>query len=153
MTGSVDNKPAAVFPIVPAMLTLWLACVAVAVVVTGVAYATGHAEHARLSAIAALVCGGAGLMGMLPVWAMSRHSLHGAAYGFLVGILFRMLAAGGVVLAAQWWWKWDNATALALWVVGWYLLVLVIEVKLVAGYVMQLGKRPGTLAHGKVVEV
>lgn len=145
-----DHQPnaTAVFPVRRATATLALAVV----IVAGGIYLTltllDAPTHARLNLIAAAVCGGAGLVGLLPVWALSRTHQHGAAYGFMIGILLRMVVAGGAVGLAQWGLKLPDAQALSLWIAGWYLIVLAVEVKLVSSHVLATygpapGARPG----------
>ena len=78
-----------VFPVLRATLVL-------ALVVSGVAAAAyyalaslGQPDHARYNVIAAAICGGAGLIGLMPVWLLSRRHPHGAAQGFRRRILRR----------------------------------------------------------------
>ena len=140
-----------VFPIVRSATTLGLVTLSALCFSAGVLTMLGLDRHARLDAMAALVCGGAGLIGLLPVWLLSRSMAHGAAQGFLIGVLLRMVVAGGVVVAAQWWWKLPDATALSLWIGGWYILVLMIEVKLVSNHVLRR-PRPDRQPDSPVVE-
>lgn len=124
------------FPIVRAVAVLGGVVLLVAAGVYLILSGLGRPVHAEQNLIAAAVCGGAGLVGLLPVWALSRNSSHGAAMGFMAGIVLRLFVAGGVVLGAQFQ-GYEHAQILSLWVAGWYLMVLMIEVKLVAGFALK----------------
>jgi len=135
MTGD-PCKPLIVFPIQRAVPVLALFVAAVAFAVYFGLNALAQPAHARLNLIAALICGGAGVVGLLPVWVLSKQQPHGAAYGFMAGILFRMFVAGGAVVLAQWVLKLPDARPLSMWIAGWYLIVLVMEVRLVSAHVL-----------------
>ena len=91
-------------------------------------------EAGRLNLIGAATCGGAGLLGLVPVWLLSRRAgMQGAAMGFLLGMLIRMGLGAAVVLTAAAWGD-PQARVLGFWVVGWYLLVLTTEVILLSSY-------------------
>lgn len=124
-----------VFPVVRAAAVI----AGVTLVVAGLGYAglrlAGQPLHADLNLLAAAICGGTGLIALLPVWLGSKQSSHGAAFGFMAGILIRMAVAGGVVMVLTWATDWPHAVDLSYWVAGWYLLILMVEVKLISSFV------------------
>ena len=127
-----------VFPVARAAAVL----TGVTLVVVGLTYAglriAGQPLHANLNLLAAAICGGTGLVALLPVWLGSKQSSHGAATGFMAGILVRMMLAGGIVMGLMWGTDWPHAQSLSMWVAGWYLLVLLVEVKLISSFVTQV---------------
>ena len=158
MTPAPDDNPthdapqsgaaltaADVFPVVRAAAVIAV----VTLVVAGLAYAglriAGQPLHADLNLLAAAICGGTGLIALLPVWLGSKQSSHGAAFGFMAGILIRMAVAGGVVMVLTWATDWPHAVDLSYWVAGWYLLVLLVEVKLISSFVVVVA--PGAPRH------
>jgi len=149
MTQPTDSP--LVFPIVKASLTLAsVVLVAVAVVFGVLSYALGLTEQAGLSLLGAAISLAIGLTGLMPVWLMSRSSAHGSAYGFMVSILVRVVV-GGLAIA---WFRFGggasggNGEATLMWVAGWYMLVLGVEVKLISSHVLaatqSLGPVPET---------
>ena len=135
-------QPLNPFPILRASTTLLLWCVGALVVVGGGLWVSGRVEQAMWCAVAAAVCGGAGLIGFVPIWALSRAMPHGAAQGFLFSILFRLLTAGGALFVLPRWLNLPDSAWLSVWIGAWYLLVLIIEVRLVAAHVMRPAPRP-----------
>ncbi len=118
------------------------ASLAVACLVYAGCLLAGHPDHGGWNLIAAAICAGAGVLGLLPTWLMSRNPaqpggvVQGAAMGFLAGMLFRMAVAGGVVVVLQFVIRHPDARPLSMWIAGWYLIVLAVEVKLVSSYVL-----------------
>lgn len=131
-----------VFPVARAAAVL----AGATLVVAGLAYAglrlAGQPLHADLNLMAAALCGGTALIALLPVWLGSKQSSHGAAAGFMGGILIRMALAGGAVMFAQWATDWPHAVFFSYWVAGWYLLTLLIEVKLISSFVTRVAPGP-----------
>lgn len=102
----------------------------------------GWEGHVAGNLIGAVTCGGGGLLGLLPVWSMSRRDRHGAAWGFMAGILLRMIACGAVIMGLQWG-GYAHAGVATFYVGGWYLLVLTAEVKLVSSFLLAHAGPPG----------
>jgi hypothetical protein len=128
------------FPIVKASLTLVVAVLGVAGCVywllTGVLGFEAQGQPSIVGAFVSLIIG---LSGFVPVWLMSRKSVHGSAYGFMVSILVRCV----VGFAAVAWLRWGSGESGAMdsqstlmWVAGWYMLVLGVEVKLISTHVL-----------------
>lgn len=141
MTHSTESP--LVFPIVKASLTLTAVLLASAGAVFGLLVGVfGMDAQARLSLIGAFVSLGIGLSGFVPVWLMSRRSSYGSAYGFLVSILVRSLVGLGAVAWLRWGGVPGGAGAL-MWVAGWYMLVLGVEVKLISSHVLAATKVSG----------
>ena len=109
------------------MLSLWL----------------GWNEQAGLSSAAAAVSLAIGLIGFVPVWLMSRRNSSGSAYGFVVSVAVRCLVGFAVVLWLSFGSSLPNAEDAVLWIAGWYLLVLGIEVKLVSSHVLSATRSVG----------
>ncbi len=141
MTYPTDSP--LVFPIVKASLTLCAVLLASMAVVFGLLSGVfGMSEQAGLSLIGASVSLVIGLSGFVPVWLMSRKSAYGSAYGFLVSILVRCV----VGFAAVAWLRWGGVPggeAALMWVAGWYMLVLGVEVKLISSHVLAATKVSG----------
>ncbi len=141
MTKPTDSP--LVFPIVKASLTLTAVVLASAVVVFGLLVGVfGMDEQGGRSLIGALVSLAIGLSGFVPVWLMSRGSSYGSAYGFLVSILVRGLVGVGAVAWLRWGGVPGGAGAL-MWVAGWYMVVLGVEVKLISSHVLAATKVSG----------
>ena len=135
MNHPTDNP--LVFPIVKASLTLIVVVLAVAACVYGLLDGVFHLEsQARPSMVGAFISLVVGLSGFVPVWLMSQKSAHGGAYGFMVSILVRCV----VGFAAVAWLRWGAGSADAqttlMWVAGWYMLVLAVEVKMISSHVL-----------------
>ncbi len=141
MTQPTDSP--LVFPIVKASLTLTAVLLVSAGGVFGLLSGVfGMKEQAGLSLIGAMVSLGIGLSGFVPVWLMSRGSAYGSAYGFLVSILVRGLVGAGAVA----WLRWGGlpgGEAALMWVAGWYMVVLGVEVKLISSHVLAATKVSG----------
>jgi len=141
MTQPTDSP--LVFPIVKASLTLTAVLLVSAGVVFGLLMGIlGMPKQAGLSLIGALVSLSIGLSGFLPVWLMSRRSSYGSAYGFLVSILVRCVVGAAAVA----WLRWGGVPgtqAAVMWVAGWYMLVLGVEVKLISSHVLVATKVSG----------
>lgn len=131
-----------VFPVARSVVVLG----ASTLVLAGLIYAgftlAGQPLQANLNLMAAALCGGTGLVALLPVWLGSKQSSHGAAAGFMAGILIRMALAGGAVMYAQWATNWPHTQWFSYWVAGWYLAVLIIEVKLISSFVTAIAPGP-----------
>lgn len=96
----------------------------------------GWDEQAGLSFAAAAVSMMIGLVGFIPVWLMSRRSSFGSAYGFMVSIVVRCVVGMVVVFWLSYGSSMPNAEDAVMWVAGWYLLVLGVEVKLVSTHIL-----------------
>ncbi len=136
MTPDPTQSPL-VFPIVKASLMLATVLLVVTAALYGIlAGLLGWHEQAGLSLIGAATSLLIGLSGFVPVWLMSRKSAHGGAHGFMVSILLRIV----VGIAAVSWLRWGSGLANAedalVWVAGWYMLVLAVEVKLISTHVL-----------------
>ena len=130
------DKPL-VFPIVKASLTLTGVVAAASLVVygllIGVLKIEAQAQPSLLGAVVSLVIG---LSGFVPVWLMSRNSMHGSAYGFMVSIPVRIVVGFAAVAWLRWGAGIGDAQTLLMWVAGWYMLVLAVEVKLISTHVL-----------------
>ncbi len=129
------------FPIVKASLTLIVVVMASAAAAYGLLIGLfGFESHGRPCIIGALISLIIGFSGFMPVWLMSRRSAHGSAYGFMISILVRCV----VGIAAVAWLRWGSGMADAqttlMWVAGWYMLVLAVEVKLISTHVLAVTK-------------
>lgn len=126
-----------VFPIVKASLTLIVVVLGSAACVYGLLSGVFHFEsQAQPSLVGAFVSLLIGLSGFVPVWLMSRKTAYGSAYGFLVSILVRCVVGFGAVAWLRWGADYENTQTLLMWVAGWYMLVLGVEVKLVSSHVL-----------------
>ncbi len=144
MTQPTDSP--LVFPIVKASMTLIaVVLVSASAVFGGLAYGLGLTEQAGLSLQGAVVSLAIGLSGFVPVWLMSRNSAQGGAYGFMVSILVRVVV-GGLAVA---WFRFGGGAegghgeATLMWIAGWYMLVLGVEVKLISSHVLAATQMSG----------
>jgi hypothetical protein len=141
MTQPTDSP--LVFPIVKACMTLLaVVLVSAAVVFVVLLKVFDMPGQAGLSLTGAMVSLGIGLSGFVPVWLMSRGSSYGSAYGFLVSILVRGVMGAGAVAWLRWGGVPGGEGAL-MWVAGWYMLVLGVEVKLISSHVLAATKVSG----------
>jgi hypothetical protein len=124
-----------VFPFVRNAAILAGISLALAGVSSGTMILLDHPIFATLNALAAGLCTVTALLALIPVAALSRAHPHGAAQGFMIGILVRMLTTASVVLVLIWQ-NWEHARAFSYFVAGWYMVVLIIEVKLVSSHAL-----------------
>ncbi len=135
MTETADNP--LVFPIVKASLTLAVVVGAAALLMFGLLNGVFHFENQiQPNLIGAGVSLLIGLSGFVPVWLMSRKSAYGSAYGFMVSILVRGIVGLSAVAWLQYGNGSENAQAAIMWIAGWYMLVLAVEVKLISTHVL-----------------
>lgn len=115
----------------------------------------GWANHVDYAMNAGVVTGAAAIVGLLPVWWFSRKSLQGAAMGFMAGMLLRMAVCGiAIVVGGRM--EGVSSQAWSLWVAGWYMYVLTVEVSLVGRYLARSkcpAKRPGNGGVGSDVNI
>lgn len=135
MNHLTDNP--LVFPIVKASLTLIVVVLAVAACVYGLLNSVLSFEtQARPSMVGAFVSLVIGLSGFVPVWLMSRKTAYGSAYGFLISILVRCVVGFVAVAWLRWGAGAGDAQTTLMWVAGWYMLVLGVEVKMISSHVL-----------------
>ncbi|MHC4996041.1 MAG: hypothetical protein ACYTGQ_13425 [Planctomycetota bacterium] len=135
MAEQPDNP--LVFPIVKASLTLIVVVLASALGVYWLLInVLGFESQARPSVVGASVSVLIGLSGFVPVWLMSRKSAHGSAYGFMVSILVRCVVGFAAVAWLRWGMGGPDAEATLMWVAGYYMLVLGLEVTLISRHVL-----------------
>ncbi len=99
-------------------------------------YGIGQPAQARLCVMGGAVSLLIGLTGLMPVWLMSGRHAHGSAYGFLISILVRCVVGFLAVAWLRWGSGLADAETLLMWVAGWYMLVLAVEVKVVSSHVL-----------------
>ncbi|MEM7625159.1 MAG: hypothetical protein AAF333_05975 [Planctomycetota bacterium] len=95
----------------------------------------GQPVHAQVNLIAAAICGVSAALALLPVWVLSKHHRHGAAQGFMAGIMLRILLCAAAVLGLQWV-GYPHDRLLIYYAAAWYLVTLVVEVKLVSSFLL-----------------
>jgi hypothetical protein len=105
----------------------------------------GWNEQADLSAASAALSLVIGLVGFIPVWLMSRRSSFGSAYGFMVSIMVRCFAGFAAVLWLSYGSSIPNSQDAVMWISGWYLLVLGVEVKLVSSHILAATRSVGPM--------
>jgi len=135
MNDTADNPLA--FPIIKGSLTLTVIVLVAALCVYGLLSGVFNLNsQAQPSLVGAFISLFIGLSGFVPVWLMSRKNAHGSAYGFMVSILVRCLVGFAAVAWMRWGMAGDHSQATIMWVAGWYLLVLAVEVKLISTHVL-----------------
>lgn len=95
----------------------------------------GQPVFAQVNLIAAAICGVGGVIGLLPVWFLSKQHRHGAAQGFMAGMLLRVLICAAAYFALQWG-GYAHAGVLLYFLAGWYLATLLVEVKLISSFLL-----------------
>ncbi len=127
------TKPIAEFPLTRAASALALVGLIAATVAAAVVSLIGAEMQLAPAMSTAAVCLIAALAALWPVCWRAPIAPEGAAQGFLIGMVFRMIVCLGAVigLAAL---TDLSVVALALWMLVWYLLLLVVEVGLLVGY-------------------
>lgn len=127
------SQPTADFPLMRAASALAsVGVVAVAIAVAVIALVGAFAQIIPALSTAA-VCIIASLVAQLPVYWRAPAAPEGAAQGFLIGMVLRMVVCLGAVIALAAATKLP-LTPLALWMLMWYLLLLVVEVTLLVRY-------------------
>ncbi|MBB6430416.1 hypothetical protein [Algisphaera agarilytica] len=101
----------------------------------------GQADHAQVNLIAAAICGVGCIVGLVPVWFLSKQHRHGAAQGFMAGMLLRVALCVTAYFALQWS-GYPHAKLLVYYMAGWYLLTLMVEVKLVSSFLLEHAVAP-----------
>ena len=130
-----DQRDWPPFPFVRSALILTAAVAVLAGVAIGALSAIDRPLMAQHCGIAAGVCLVTGLVGLFPVAWLSRQHPHGSAQGFLISILVRMLLTGAVVMVLIFN-RVPGAFPLSLWIGGWYMVVLAVEVRLVSSHAL-----------------
>lgn len=131
-----------VFPIVSgAVILISATAVVAAMVALGLGYGLGAWKQSELSTLGAAISLIGGLAGLFPVWFLSRQSLQAGAMGFMAGIVIRLVICGTAVLIARGMMESTrDARFFSIWVAGWYLALLAIEVKLLSSYLSKAGR-------------
>lgn len=138
--SAASEKPPA-FPILRASATLLAGTMLLAGTSTGLLWLLQQTALSQVNFIAAVVCGLSGVIGFLPVWLLSRQHRHGAAQGFLIGMLLRMVICAAAVFTLQWA-GYEHAKIAVFFFAGWYLLTLIFEVKLVSSFLLAHAVKP-----------
>ena len=127
------------FLLLPAAAALLLLTVVGALVTWFGLPAIGWPGQRGPATLAVVVCGGFGVLALLPVWALDRAMPLGAAYGFMIGILVRMAGCGAAVFIGQ-----ANGLprSFGYWTAGFYLLFLAVEMILIGRYIRHLKPAP-----------
>ncbi|MFA7237624.1 MAG: hypothetical protein WC058_12235 [Phycisphaeraceae bacterium] len=121
------------FPIRQSLTVLATVWAAFATLCLATVFLLGHDDAWPVVIVTGAVCGLSSAIALLPLRIMSGHSPEGAAQGALVGVMVRMfltLAGAAAVFALSPW----RLEAVAGWTVGWYLLLLSVEVTLIVRY-------------------
>ncbi|MDH3582822.1 MAG: hypothetical protein OER86_01250 [Phycisphaerae bacterium] len=122
-----------VFPLGRSLVAVVVMVAAYAALAASVCAALGHGEQIMIAIAAAGVCGIAGALALLPVWALSRVSEDGAVRGFMFGVGVRMLLTligFAILLLATGW----SRPAVGAWVGGGYLVMLASEVTVIRSF-------------------
>jgi len=127
------------FPLLPAAAALLILTAIGALSMWFGLPAVGWGAQQLSATLAVLVCGGFGVLALLPVWALDRAMPLGAAYGFMIGILIRLAGCGAAVFIGQ-----ANGLprSFGYWTAGLYLLFLAVELMLIGRYIRHLKPAP-----------
>ncbi len=133
MTPPSDDRPR--FKWITASGVLVLATCAASVILWFGLPAMGATSQQLDATVAVLTCGGFALLSLLPVIIMDRKTPAGAAYGFMIGMLVRLIGCGALALAGD---KLGMGERFVLWMAGAYLYVLMIELILISRHVKRI---------------
>ncbi len=125
------------FPLMNAAACLSLVMSSLAFGIWALLAKFGSPGQAEASLLAAVLCAVASVLSLLPVWWLSKQSLQAGAMGFFVGMMIRMILCGAAALMAGSWLAQREASQFSMWIAGWYLVTLVLDVWLVGKYVRQ----------------
>lgn len=120
--------------------------------VSGLLLLCGWPEQARLSATAAGICVAAAMLSLLPAGLMFRVSVAAGSMGFLVGTLLRLGACGAAVLIVPAYLRPGEQGPFSLWMAGWYLLALAMDVILIGRHLTRLASRTRSAAKAGPLE-
>lgn len=95
--------------------------------------AMGMQGQANWAVWAAAICGGFGLLGLVPVALLDQRMQGGAAFGFLAGMLVRMAGCGAAAIIGTT--RMGLPKSFGYWVAGMYLALLVVELVIVSRHV------------------
>lgn len=112
----------------------------------------GRPEQAKLSALAAAICGAAAAVSLLPAGFLFRVSVAAGAMGFFVGTLLRLGLCGAAVLLAPAYLEPGQRGPFSLWIAGWYLLALAMDVILIGRHLTRLTARTRAAAGAGPLE-
>ena len=129
----IDRQALAKFPVVSISVKLTMSVLIAAGVATVVLLLSGNSRFVVVTMITGGVCLFAAMSALLPVWLMSGSSPIGAAQGFIVGLLIRMIlclvAAFGLIVGTSF-----EMMPVCVSMVLWYLSLLSVEVFLISRY-------------------
>ena len=97
---------------------------------------SGHRDQVDAAWITAVVCLIAAVIAQMPVRWLSTQAPEGAAQGFLIGLIIRMLICAAAVLVLPFVSKVGQWSA-GLWTVAWYVMLLGLEVVLLGRYLLR----------------
>jgi len=147
--GKASDEPAKEFSLWRSALVMVLAVGLTMIIVNLALRQFGWAAQLDYSNYSALISGGAAIVALVPVWVLSWKSVQGAALGFLAGMLVRMGLCGAAVMIGGGMEGVDHS-AWSMWIAGWYVLVLTVEVAIVGRYVARSPFVPAVRPAGVV---
>ncbi|MCC7408642.1 MAG: hypothetical protein IT442_11270 [Phycisphaeraceae bacterium] len=112
----------------------------------------GRPEQAKLSAMTAGICTAAAMLSLLPAGLMFRVSVAAGSMGFLVGTLLRLGLCGAAVLIVPAYLEAGQRGPFSLWIAGWYLLALAMDVILIGRHLTRLAARTRSAAKAGPLE-
>lgn len=113
-----SNRPAT-FVLATPMIVMGLGCVVMSGLVSGLTTGMGNPAHAKMSILAAITCGGAGLLGLALVWFLVTRQGRGFAVALPAACALCVVAGAAVAASAKWWWGWQDTGLFAMWIAGW----------------------------------
>lgn len=145
----MDQQQQAIrFPFSSALLTIALAAAISVVAAWQILPAVGAEAQVAPALTAFAVCGGFGLLALFPVFWLDRRKAGGAAYGFMIGMLLRLVGCSAVYFLLDA----GLDRTFAYWMAGAYLLLLIVELIVVGRYVRRLQTPAASAPSVPVVE-
>lgn len=130
-----DSDRPVPFPLLRSAATLLVVVLLPGGLITVSLELLGQPIHSQVNLLAIGICLAGCLVGLLPVWLLSRQHRHGAAQGFMAGMMLRVLVCAAGYFALQWG-GYEHAPLLLYYLAGWYLATLMVEVKLVSSFLL-----------------
>jgi len=146
----MDQPQKTHFPLVRAMLSVAVAAgVCAAVSWRGLPW-LGAESLAMPATIAFAICGGFGLLALLPVALLDRLMPAGAAYGFMIGMLLRLIGCSIAYIALD---RAGYPDSFAYAMAAAYLVLLGVELAVIGPYIRNIQLPAGRPANRTNAEV
>jgi len=142
-----QNQTPARFPLINALLTVAVATGVCTVVAWRGLPLIGADSLADPAVMAFAICGGFGLLALIPVALLDRLMPAGAAYGFMLGMLLRLIGCSVAYFAMN---KAGYADSFAYCMAVAYMVLLGVEIAVIGRYIRSIQMPPASRSPGPV---